>query len=214
MASCAIDETKYVSDVYNNIAHHFRDTRAYKWQWVTDFVTSFPEHSTIYDVGCGSGRNMEYENYHFIGLDNCDAFINMCLRQGKQVVKSCMTNIELPSESCDGLMCIAAFHHLTTERRRIYALQEMKRVLKSDGKMLISVWSKTQPQKTRRVFDEYGDTLVPWKNHDGTQKERFYYIFQLDEIKELFEKVGLVVESHSWETGNEVFVLSKKKQHI
>ena len=36
------------------------------------------EGLTILDIGCGSGRNMTYSNYKFIGFDNCESFIKLC----------------------------------------------------------------------------------------------------------------------------------------
>ena len=67
--------------------------------------------------------------------------------------------------------------------------------------------SKIQPSKTRRVFEKYGDVMVPW-NTKGKIYERYYYIYQLEEIKKMFEKAGLKIISHKWECGNEVYVLS------
>ena len=167
--------------------------------------------STIYDIGCGSGRNMNYEGYNFIGVDSCSEFVDMCLENKQSVYKASMTELPFESETANALMCIAAFHHLSNEERRMKALQEMKRVVKKDGKILLSVWSKTQPKKTRRVFDTYGDVFVPWTSQNGNKIDRYYYIFKLDELKGLFKKIGLNVISHTWEMGNEVFILTKSE---
>ena len=56
--------------------------------------------------------------------------------------------------SFEFLLVIASFHHLDTEDKRKKALQEMNRILKPDGRILVSVWSKTQPKKTKRTFDQ------------------------------------------------------------
>ena len=202
-------EETHVTNVYNQIAMHFKNTRSYSWSWITEFVHSFPKTSLLYDIGCGSGRNMNYKDYNFIGVDNCDEFLSICRSNGQQVVKASMTNIPLHDKSCDGIMCIAAFHHLSTPERRVQALQEMKRLLKDDGRILLSVWSIKQPEKTRRKFTKYGDTMVPWKNHDGTHHDRYYYIFKICELYHLFETVHLRIVKHTWEVGNEVFMLAK-----
>ena len=135
-------ETTFVTNVYDTIAHHFSDTRSYMWSWITDFVKSTPIGSTIYDIGCGSGRNMNYEGYNFIGVDSCSEFVDMCLENKQSVYKASMTELPFENETADALMCIAAFHHLSNEERRMKALQEMKRVVKKNGKILLSVWSK------------------------------------------------------------------------
>jgi len=204
-------ETKFVTNVYNTIANHFSDTRSYAWSWITDFVKSTPPDSTIYDIGCGSGRNMNYEGYKFIGVDSSSAFVDMCLANNQTAIKASMTELPFDDESTDAVMCIAAFHHLSNEERRMKALCEMSRVLTKDGRILISVWSKHQPKKTRRKFETYGDVLVPWTAHNGNKIDRYYYIFELKEITDLFKKAGLKIVSHSWEVGNEVFILAKSE---
>ena len=68
-------EKTHVKDVYENIAPHFANTRVYKWSWVIEFLDSLKDNSIVYDLGCGNGRNMNYGNLKFIGIDNCDNFI-------------------------------------------------------------------------------------------------------------------------------------------
>ena len=208
-------ENESVKKIYNQIATHFDSTRHYKWQWITDFINAQPKMSKIYDIGCGNGRNMLYPNYNFIGVDNSESFVNICLNKGLNVSYAEMDNLPYLSNSADAIINIAAFHHLASIDRRLKALNEMNRVLKPGGKILISVWSKNQPKKTRRVFEKYGVNLVPWKKpnnygkgeHDV--KMRFYYIFKIEELLELFNKVGLSVSEHKWDCGNEIFILQK-----
>ena len=84
----------------------------------------------------------------------------------------------------------------------------MKRILKPNGKILLSIWSINQPKKTRRNFNNYGNNIVLWNNY-GKIYERYYYIFKLDEIKELIKKVGLIILNYEYSCGNEVFTLIK-----
>jgi tRNA (uracil-5-)-methyltransferase TRM9 len=196
-------EKTHVKDIYESIATHFDVTRQYKWDWIEKFRANYTETSIIYDIGCGNGRNI---GPNTIGVDNCDAFLQICNKNNLNAVKGCMTSLPFENNSGDAIHCIATFHHLSTEERRIIALEEMKRVLKPNSNILISVWSKEQPKKTRRTF-EYGDNYVPWKKTNGDVYERYYYIFKIDEIKKLFDKVGLKLLEHKWECGNEVFIL-------
>ena len=55
-------ELEYVKQIYEYIASEFNVTRAYKWYWISNFISSFPKGSLIYDKGCGSDRNMDYED--------------------------------------------------------------------------------------------------------------------------------------------------------
>jgi SAM-dependent methyltransferase len=163
-------EQKYVKDVYENIAERFNHTRAYKWKWVDRFFENLNKNSLVYDVGCGSGRNMNYHGLKFIGIDNCDNFIKICKSKNLDVINANVTSIPLESNTADAIICIAMFHQLS--------------------------------------FDKYGDNIVSWNNY-GTIYERYYYIFKIDEIKDLFEKTNLILLNHFYDCGNEIFILKK-----
>ena len=211
--------SKYVADVYNKIASEFKNSRHYSWNWVTEFINKYVDVANssdkvvkVLDIGCGGGRNIKtYKNskINIIGLDNSSEFVKLCKNDDLEVVLSDMTSIPFPDNHFDNLMVIASFHHLTNVGDRNKALQEMCRILKRNGTMMLSVWSKIQPEKTKRKFSDWGDTLVPWKNLKGEVFDRYYYIFRLDEIKHLFLDNGLHIISHTWECGNEVFILKK-----
>ena len=202
-------EKQKVCDVYNKIADRFNQTRGYGWSWIKEFVETVPKGSTVYDIGCGSGRNMTYPDISFIGIDNCEKLLKICYCKGLNVIYSDMCNLPLKDNSGDFIMSVAAFHHLSTKERRMQALNEFYRVLKPGGKVLISVWSKNQPKKTRRIFETYGDTMVKWDQY-GEIHDRYYYIFKINELLELFTKNKFCIESYKWDCGNEVFTLLKK----
>jgi ubiquinone/menaquinone biosynthesis C-methylase UbiE len=195
-----------VKDVYEIIAEHFNEKRFSLWDWVESFLDSFPVGSLVYDIGCGPGRNIRDG---MIGVDNCENFLKICKEKGKKVVNGEMTSLPFESSSGIGIICIAAFHHLKTEYERLTALLEFKRVLKPQSRIMISIWSIKQGVETkgnRKLKFEYGDNLVPW-NNNGKIYQRYYYIFNIEEIKELFEKSEFKLINHFWNHGNEVFIL-------
>ena len=200
----SIIEKKNVKEIYEIIAPHFNVTRIYTWLWVDSFINNLPSGSFIYDIGCGNGRNMHFKQHTFIGIDNCEKFISMCREKKLLVQLANMTKINLPNCSADAIICIAVFHHLSTHENRIKALLEMKRLIKpKTGKILLSVWSINQPLKTRITFTNYGHNMVNWNK----KYKRYYYIFQINEIISLFEKVGLKILEHNYDCGNEIFIL-------
>lgn len=203
-------EQNNVKDVYEEIASHFDNTRTYKWPWINEFLNNFKEQQLIYDIGCGNGRNMINNRKHinFIGIDNCIKFIDICRQKNLNVVNSNITNIPLKNNTADAIICIAVLHHLSNPQNRLTAILEMKRVLKPNGKILLSVWSKNQPSKTRRTFNSYGNNIVLW-NNNGKIYERYYYIFKIDELKQLFMQAGLIIKNHKYDCGNEIFTLIK-----
>ena len=201
-------EEKYVKNVYEKIAQRFNHSRAYKWNWIETFLQKLNKNSLVYDIGCGSGRNMMYEGLNFIGIDNCQNFIKICQTKNLNVINANSINIPLENNSADAIICIAMFHQLSNNENRINTLLEMKRLIKPSCKILLSVWSINQPPKTKRIFKRYGNNIVDWNNY-GTIYERFYYIFKIDEIKKLFKTANLLLLEHFYDCGNEIFVLTK-----
>jgi len=199
-------EKTNVNEVYEEIAEHFHVTRVNKWSWVEDFLNKLKKDSLVLDLGCGNGRNMNHENIKFIGVDNCTKFVEICNKKGLDVINCNMTNVKLENDKVDAIICIAVFHHLSTKENRVDALREMKRLVKPGGKILLSVWSINQPQKTRRKFNNYGNNIVIWNSYNKTF-ERYYYIFKIDEIKKLFQLVGLSLLNYEYNCGNEIFTL-------
>ena len=206
-----IIEESQVKEIYEEIATHFDNSRQYKWPWVNTFLNDLRKDALVYDIGCGNGRNMvnnNAKNLNFIGVDNCENFVKICKSKNLNVLCGNITDIPCPSASADALMCIAVFHHLESKENRVKALLEMKRLLKPNGKILLSVWSINQPQKTRRSFNNYGNNIVLW-NKFGKIYERFYYIYKLDELKQLFNLAGLTISNYEYSCGNEIFTLVK-----
>jgi tRNA (uracil-5-)-methyltransferase TRM9 len=202
----------YVKDVYEIIANEFDDKRQTQWDWIEDFLNQYQSGTLLYDIGCGSGRNIRPG---MIGVDNCQNFLKICREKGKNVIFGEMTEIPLDTNSGNGLICIAAFHHLKTPQQRLAALKEFKRVLKKDARILISVWSidqshqitsKNQTPKSKLNF-QYGDNLVPWTKPGKHTLMRYYYIFRQEEIENIFHDAGLNIINHFWNHGNDIYIL-------
>jgi SAM-dependent methyltransferase len=195
-----------VKDVYEVIASQFDNKRYAQWDWIETFLDAFPSNSLVYDVGCGPGRNIRQG---MIGIDNCENFIKICKNKNKDVILGDMTDLPLETNSGVGIICIAAFHHLNNPSDRLKALMEFKRILKPLSRIMISVWSINQSHAgkgNRKLTFHYGDNMVPW-NSNGVIYNRYYYIFEINEIKELFEKAELKLVDHFWNHGNEIYIL-------
>ena len=206
-------ETSHVKNVYEEIARHFDNNRSYKWPWVSEFLNTLKTNSVVYDIGCGNGRNMINNNAKhliFSGIDNCENFVTLCKSKNLNVINANMTCIPLKSNSADAILCIAVFHHLENKENRIKALLEMKRLIKISGKIMLSTWSINQPQKTRRTFNNYGNNIVLYNKY-GQIYERFYYIFKIDELHQLFTLCGLTIVDYKYDCGNEIFTLIRNE---
>ena len=201
-------ESRNVKYVYENISNKFSGTRQNTWDWVDSFLDDFDSNSKICDLGCGNGRNMTKKNLNFVGVDNCSNFIKICKENGQNVIESDMVNINIESNIFDGLISIASFHHLSTIIRRKRCLSEISRILKKNGRCLLSVWSKNQPAKSKRSFD-FGDNFVGFIDN-GSEYKRYYYIFNHKELRKLLE-INFKILDHKWIFGNEIYYLENNK---
>lgn len=201
-------ETINVKNIYEDIADEFSDKRYNKWDWIEEFINNNNDGALILDVGCGNGRNMINNKYIFYGIDNCVNFIKISQQKNLNVLLSDMTTIPFIDNYFDSIMSIASFHHLSNVDRRLLCLSELKRVLKPSGSLLLSVWSinQTHNKKLNNKF-VYGDNIIPWKDNKGNIKgNRYYYIFNIDEIITLLNKF-FIIKKHFWNHGNEIFIL-------
>lgn len=198
-------ETQYVKQTYQEIAPHFSSKRAISWNWIEDFLDNFTPTTPIGDLGCGGGRCMRLD-WNFIGIDNCHKFIDICQEKGLNAQYGELIDLPLETNELDVIISIASFHHLATNERRIMALKEMKRVSKSGGKILISVWSVNQPKESKRKL-VYGNNIVPYIIEDGKARERYYYVFEKKELENLFLQVGFKIIDYQWNYGNEIYYL-------
>jgi ubiquinone/menaquinone biosynthesis C-methylase UbiE len=209
-----------VQESYDKIAKEFSVTRVFTWTWTDNFINNLIiPNSFILDIGSGNGRNTKYKNHTIFGIDislqqlksrNENNMKNNNLKSNNFDCQANMTEIPFRSNTFDALLSIASFHHLKNDYERRKCLKEMNRVLKPNGKMLLSVWSINQPKKTKRIFRGYGDTIVYWNKPNSTVSiPRYYYIFEVNEIKKLLSEF-FVIEKYYWDCGNEIFELVNK----
>ena len=189
-------EKETVDDVYNIISKHFDKTRYHSWPKIEEFSETFKSGSLIADIGCGNGRNCNIrKDCIYNGYDNCDGFVDICKKRGINCKKSNILNILCEDNKYDYTMCIAVIHHLSNEERRKRAINELIRITKKGGKILIYVWAKEQKKFEKK---ESKDIFVPWNlqkkygNQDESIKiyNRYYYLFEKNELEQLVRKTN------------------------
>jgi len=167
----------------------------------------------ILDIGCGSCRNLlpfAKAGFHCSGID----FSKEMLKFAKQFADENKFKVELKQaraeklpfkdNSFDYALSIATLHHLNKEEQ-IQALQEMFRVLKKDGKAIITVWNKLQ---WRFIFKKK-ELLIPW-NVQGKTYKRYYYMFNFKELKNLLKKTGFKILKTPGMFGRNISFVVKK----
>jgi SAM-dependent methyltransferase len=201
-----------VTEVYNKIAEEFSRTRHSVWNGCRIFLDELPINSSLADIGCGNGKNMLYrKDLKSTGMDLYESFIEICKSRGLYVIKGDIRSIPFESNSFDNSISIAVIHHLEKREDRVKAIEEILRITKDNGQILISVWAFEQDEKSKRKFLTQ-DEMVSFQIKKGEKIYRYYHLYRKGEIEEelnLIEKKNFeIVKSYS-ENNNYILVLKK-----
>lgn len=186
-----------VQKFYNSNSKRFSQTRYSVWESVKKFNKLINPNSKILDAGCGNGKNMIYfkKNGHTVkGIDFSNSLLKICKSKDLDVISSDIRNLPFENNTFDNTISIAVIHHLSTNEDRIKAIEELLRVTKKDGKILITVWAIEQEEHSRRTF-KLGDNIVPFED-----SFRYYHIFNEESFLNLIKDYQ--VEKYFWEKGN------------
>jgi ubiquinone/menaquinone biosynthesis C-methylase UbiE len=177
-----------VGDTYDRIATHFSETREYPWPETREFLDGRRGELGL-DVGCGNGRNAELlaeRVERTVGVDASRGLLREARdraderRFDLEVVHGDAAALPVGDGRFDLAVYVATLHHLAPRERRVASLDELARVLASDGRAIVSVWSVDHDR-----FDasEGFDTTVDWTLPDGERVGRFYHVYDADEFR-------------------------------
>lgn len=222
-------ENNLVHNTYNKISNKFNSTRLYIWPSVKTFLNSLDNNNIVADVGCGSGRNLSvigekynYENLdkkvYTIGMDICNELINICKSKDLEVMLGSSLHLPFHNNCFDATMCVAVIHHIHTEKRRQFAINELIRITKPNGKIFVTAWGmedfdKYNKSSKKTLVNKNGsnpqDTLISW-NNKGEILQRFYHLFIKGELEQLFINCGIKREKiHSYnQRGNWIITVN------
>ena len=200
-------EENYVKKFYDSSAKEFSDTRYRPWTCVEQFMGCVEEGSSVADIGCGNGKNMNIkQGVHYFGCDFSESLVKICVTKGLNVIVGDILNIPYDDNSFDYTMSVAVIHHLSTNEKRIKAIKELLRITKPGGKVFILVWALEQEEGSRRKFVEQ-ENYVDWKDKQGRLLgKRYYYVFKENELESLLK--GYTYSSF-YEKGNWGIIIDK-----
>ncbi|KAM0892337.1 hypothetical protein ACQ4PT_025834 [Festuca glaucescens] len=190
-------EKKYVHRVYDAIAPHFSSTRFAKWPKVAGFLNSLRPGSVVLDTGCGNGKYLGFNpECFYVGCDISPPLIEICAGRGHEVFVADAVNMPYRENVGDAAISIAVLHHLSTEDRRRKAIEELVRVVKRGGLVLITVWAVEQEDKSllnkwTPLCDKYNEEWVD----PSSPPVRSQSATMLDSIQETDEDTGITKQT-------------------
>lgn len=200
--------------VWNAIAKKWAEFRVEPLDEVVEFLKG--KKGCVLDLGCGSGRNcLEFEKLDFYGVDFSEKFLNFARNKNYVELKKEVTwKIPYVDEFFDWVVFVRVLHCVDSAEKRRKSLEEIYRVLKNGGEMLVSVWWRGQERLKNRPKEGY----VPWsvprldslghQTRQGRKVMRYTYIYDYEELKSELESVGFEIV-RSWRDEGLGFVVRK-----
>lgn len=136
----------------------------------------------VLDVGCGIGEFLEiYSNA--IGIDPNKYNMKYCKNLGFNVKVGSVYNLKFKKNYFDGILLMNVLEHLSKPDK---AIKEIKKVLKKNGKLIITVPTKAGFKRDKTHVKFWGrQVLSEFLVKNGFKvKKIFYYPFKL--FKDLF----------------------------
>lgn len=209
------DVLNKVKKDYGLIAEEFSKTRQKPWPEFTEFLKNLNLKKNaakikLLDIGYGNGRLYDFLKAEFIdytGIDNSRAFLKIAKQKYPNAKFRYADAVKLPwpAASFDTIWCIAVLHHFPTKTLRLKACKEMKRVLKKNGKLMITVWNLWQKKYRKFINKKTHDALIPWNN----KVNRYYYSFKPTELKILLKQAGFSLVKNIKSQHNLAYIYEK-----
>ncbi len=193
--------------VWDNIAEEWNEFKKIPTEHVFDFLKN--KKGNILDLGSGSGRNLiKIKDGKMYLVDFSKKMIELAKKKAKEedidaeFSVSNLTKLPFKANFFDYAIAMHSIYCLETKEKREKAIKELYRVLKPNSEVLISVWDK----ESKRFIKYKKEKKVSWKD----KGERYYYLFDKDEIYSLFKKQGFTIISEIKSSVNITFVVQKQ----
>jgi SAM-dependent methyltransferase len=189
---------------YDAIAEKYAQVREKNWQEMGFLFDDYiRQNDNVLDLGCGNGRfyeDIKSRGADYWGVDPSEKLIEIAKHNYPEADFLVAQAFDLPFESdfFDIVYSIAVLHHIPGTDLRQQFLLEARRALKRDGYLMLTVWDLTEKIRKRKfdffnwIWERYlekNDYLLPWY---GT-KDTYFHRFDLTELINLFESVGLKI---------------------
>lgn len=201
-------EEQFVKQTYNEIAYKFSSTRHKVWPIVANYIASLDPQSTIFEAGCGNGKNILLRPDKFVGLDSSEEFVKICKERNLNVIQGDICDLPFETNQFDHSICVAVLHHLSTPERRTKAVSELARV--TSKSVFIEVWAyELYPFRSKdKICGSEQDRMIPFNSGNGVY-DRFYHFFTKQEIIDLVNSCGLQITQMYEESDNWIVIASK-----
>ena len=218
-----------VNTDYDYMADKFSAARQYVWGDLKVLADYIKDDDKVLDWGCGNGRFfglLQDRKVNYLGIDNCKRLIEIA--QEKYPEADWQVSSDVPFQSFDVIIAIAAWHHLPSRKLRKEKLIEFFDGLNQGGYLLLTSWNLKQKKyfglwlknNLRNLFTgyEWNDVLVPWKA-DEENIYRYVHHQSKRSMIRLLHQVGFEVvtcyysddqQRSNWWQGKNLIAIARK----
>ena len=200
---------------YDLVSGKFSQTRKHFWSEL-GFIKNYAKNEdNILDFGCGNGRLLEIfkdKNINYIGTDVSQKLINLAKNQYNQEniefikINPNQSSLSFQDNFFNSIYSIATFHHFPDLNWRKEIVDELYRILKPNGYVIITVWNLWQKKYFKSILKnwmnkifrtsklDWNDCYVDFKNNDGKVFSRYHHAFTENDLRTLFVEAGFKIE--------------------
>lgn len=162
-------------------------------------------NAQVLDVGCGSGRSI-FDilpiTQNVVGIDHEDIAVKEAQAKlaeypSVKILKADATSLPFDDAVFDFVICMGSFANFADKKHVI--LQEMRRVIKPTGKILISVFSEDALEERMKLYKSLGNIVKEVRGttvifHESLG-DNISEQFTGDQLREIFSQNQLRVEN-------------------
>ena len=162
-------------------------------------------NAKVLEIGCGDGRSIKditSITKNITGIDYDDKAINEAKKRFSEhptinIIKADATKLPFDDKQFDFVICMTTFANFAD--KKFIILEEMKRVLKKDGKIIISVFSEKALAERMKLYKKVKVKIKEIK--DGTVifdeglGANISEQFTKEQLEKIFSKADLKIEN-------------------
>jgi len=189
MEKSVIEDQK---QIWNNIAPEWEE---FKCEKPSENVVNFlkKQKGNVLDLGSGSGRHLKkIKSGKMFLVDFSEEMLKITEKKAKakkipsDFAVADLSKLPFEDNFFDSAICVSALHCIPKKEHK-KAVEELYRVLKPKAQAYIGVWNI----KSKRFKNSGKEKFVAWRD----KGKRYYYLFDEDEVHNLFKSVGFKIIS-------------------
>lgn len=202
---------------YNHFGDSFSATRQRLQPGVKKILETIREDDSVLDLGCGNGHFLReiHKRGHrapLLGVDfslpllrDAESTLEVSFKEADLTQLSVLSEQALITDNWSLVTAFATLHHIPSHEIRLDILKTVKKLLKPNGKFILSNWQFLNSEKLKARIQPWsqvglsnadvdqGDYLLDWRS--GGEGLRYAHHFSAEELFGLAGQAGFKVEA-------------------